>query len=79
MVNRGPVLPPRSVAEDMETRVIPAKLSAILVARFRAVYKDGAALLSEKRFGHGVHSFLEHMKLGLDLIPGLERVTLVRV
>ena len=37
----------------------------------------GAALTSEKCSVRVIHSFLAHILLGVDLIPGLERVILV--
>ena len=61
------------------TGVIPAELSANLAAHFRMLRKDGAALSSEKRSGWGVQSILAQLVLVLDLIPGLERVALVRL
>ena len=59
--------------------MVPAKLSTILADRFRTVHKDGADLSLEKHSDRGIQSFLMQITLGVDLIPGLERVTLVRV
>ena len=79
MVNPGPPWPPLLVAEALGTGSIPAELSAILVAHFRTVRKDGAALLAEKRLGRGIHSFLAQMASGLDPVHRLYRVTLAGV
>ena len=65
--------------EDLGTRVVPAELYTILADRFRTVRKDGVDLSSEKHSGRGIHSFLMQIALRVDLIPGLERVALVRV
>ena len=64
MVGLGPLRPPRTVVEDLGTGAIPVKLSAILVARFQTVREDGASLLSEKRSGWGIHSFLAQLGVG---------------
>ena len=74
-----PLRLPRSVVEALGTGEIPAELSAILVAAFRTVHKDGAARSSEKRLGRGIHSFLAQLALVVDPIHGLEQVTLVGV
>ena len=79
MVDLHPTQPPRLVAEAMGTGAIPAELSVILTPFLREVHKDGAALSPEKCSGRGVHSFLEQLMSGVNLIPGLEQVTLVRV
>ena len=42
------------------------------------VHEDGVALSSEKRLVRGNHSFLEQLLSGVDLIPCLDWVTLVR-
>ena len=65
--------------EALGTGAIPAELSMILTARFQTVRKDWAALFSEKRSGRGINSFLAQLASGVELIHGLERVTLVRV
>ena len=65
--------------EDLGNRVVPAELSTILADRFRTVRKDGADLSSEKHSGRGIHSFLMQIALGVDLIPGQERLALFRV
>ena len=67
------------MAEARGTGAIPDELSVILVDHFRTVRKDGAALTSDKRSDRGIHSFLVQIASGLDLIPGLEEATLVRV
>ena len=74
-----PLRLPLLVAEALGTRAIPGELSAILVGRFQAVREEGAALPSDKRSGQGIHSFLVQLMLGVDHIPGLERVILVEV
>ena len=68
-----------SEAEALGTGVISVKLSAILAAHFRTVRKNGEALLSDKRSGQGIHSFLAQITPGGNLIPGLDLVTLVGV
>ena len=67
------------MAEALESGTIPAELAAILAAHFQTVCEDGAALSLEKRSGWGIHSFLEQLVPGVDPVPSLERVTLVRV
>ena len=79
MVDLAPLWPPWLVAEALGKKAIPAKLSAILAAHFRTVRKDGVARSSEKRLGRGIHSFLTQLALGVNLITGLERVSLVGV
>ena len=79
MVDPGGLRPPCSVAEDLGTGAIPAKLSAILAAHSQTVSKDGAALTAEKRSGQGIHSFLVQLESGVDPVPGLDRVTVVGV
>ena len=37
------------------------------------------ALSLEESLGQGIHSFLDQIALGVELVPGLERVTLVGV
>ena len=66
-----PPRPPRLVEEALGTGVILCELSAILTGRFRTVCKDGAALPLDKRSGRGIQSFLAHIPLGVDHIPGL--------
>ena len=77
MVDPSPPRPPWPVTEALGTRAIPYELSAILTACFCTVCEDGAALSSDKRSGRGIHSFLAQLALGVDLIPGLDQVTLV--
>ena len=77
MVDPGPLRPPRSVAEALGTGSIPADLAAILGTDSRTVREDRADLPPEKCLG--INSFLEHLALGVDMVPGLERVTLVVV
>ena len=67
------------VAVALETGAIPDKFSAILVDFFGTVCKDGAALPSDNHSGWGIHSFLAQIELGVELFPGLERVTLFGV
>ena len=70
---------PRSVAEVLETGLIPAELAAILAEHSRTVRKDGSARTPEKRTGRVLHVFLLHLALGELPVPGLEKVTLVGV
>ena len=79
MVNPPPPRPPRSVAEALGTGEIPDKLAAILALHSQTVREDRTALTPEKRSGQGIHSFLAQLTLGVDLVPGLERVTVVGV
>ena len=79
MVNSNPLRPPWLVAEALGTGAIPAEISAIFAARFRTICEDGAALSSKKCSGWGIHSFLTQLAYKVDLIPGLEQMTLVRV
>ena len=65
--------------EAIGTRAILAKLAVILAAHFRTVHKYGADLSMEKRSVQGIQSFLAKLTLGVDLIPILERVTLVGI
>ena len=74
-------VPPRMsrlVVEGLGTKAILDELSAILADRLRMVFEDGVALPSDKRSGREIHSFLAQLESGEDLIPGLDRVTLVR-
>ena len=79
MVGPGPLRPLWLVAEALGTGAILSKLSAILTACFRAVCKYGAALPSDKRFFRVIRSFVAQLVPGVDLIPGLEQVTLLGV
>ena len=78
-LTRPPPQPPRWVAEALGTGAIPGKLSAILSGRFRTVCEDGTALPLDKRSVRGLHSFLAQLALGVDHIPGLDRVNLLGV
>ena len=77
MVDPPPPRPPWLVAEDMGNILILAELAMILADHFHTVRKEGASLSEEKRSGRGIHFFLSQMALGVDLVPGLEKVTLV--
>ena len=79
MVDPVPLRPPWSLVEALGTGAILDDISAILTASFRTVREDGAALYSEKLSDRGIHYFLAQLALRLDLIPILERVTLVGV
>ena len=79
MVDLGPLRPPRSVAEALGTRSIPAKLAAILAVQSRTACDDGTALTPEKRLGRGIHYFLSQLASGVDPVPGLKRLTVVGV
>ena len=76
MVDLGPPRPPRSVAEALGTKAIPADLSIILALHSRTVREDGAACTLEVRLGQVIHSFLAELASEVDLVPGLERVTI---
>ena len=67
------------VAEDIGTGTIPADLAAILVAHSQTVHEDGTDRTPEERLGRAIHSFLAQLASGVDLIPGLERATMVRI
>ena len=71
MLDPPPPRTTRLVAEDLGTGAIPGDLSAILVSRFRTVFRYGLSLPSDKRSGLGVHYFLMQIALGVDHIPGL--------
>ena len=79
MVDPDPPYMTQLVEEALGTGVILCELSAILTGRFRTVCKDGAALPLDKRSGRGIQSFLAHIPLGVDHIPGLDRVNLLGV
>ena len=76
MVDLGLPRPPRSVAEALGTKAIPADLSIILALHSRTVREDGAACTLEVRLGQVIHSFLAELASEVDLVPGLERVTI---
>ena len=79
MLNPSPPRPPRLVAEALGTGAIPAELSAILAARFQMVREDEEEITWDKRSDRDIQSYLVKLVLGVELIPGLELVTLVRV
>ena len=79
MVNQGLLRSPRSVAEVVGTRSIPAELVAIFAEHSRTVRKDGLACTPEERTGREMHAFLLHLALGEVPVHGRERVTLVGV
>ena len=79
MVDQGPPWSLRSVSGDLGTGAILAKLAAILAAHSRTVCKDGTTCTPEERSGRVIHSFLPQLAMGVDLIPGLERVTVVGI
>ena len=58
---------------------IPADLTAIIAAQSQTVCEEGAALAVEKRSGRRIHFFLVNLASGVDLVPGLDRVTVARV
>ena len=78
MVESGDPWTPRLVKEDVGTRAIPAELATILAAHFLTVCENGAALAVENFSGQGIHSFLAHLTSGVDAVPFLEQVTVVR-
>ena len=79
MVKLGTLWPPRSLAEDMRNGEIPSEIAAILAAHSCTVCKDRMALTPEKSSGRGIHSFLAQPALGVDPVPGLDRVTAKQV
>ena len=79
MVDMGPPWPPQLVAEALGNGSILGELDAILADHSRTILEDRKALSAEKRSVWGIHSFLTQLTLGLDPVPGLDRVTLVGV
>ena len=79
MIAPPPPRPPWSVAEALGTGAIPDELAAILAAHSQTVREYGTALTPDKCLGRGIISFLAQLELGVEPVPGLERVTLVGV
>ena len=77
MVDPGPLRPPRLVVEALGIGEILSKLADILAAYSRTVCYDRTSLTPEVRSGRVIHSFLEELASEVDLVPGLERVTMV--
>ena len=67
------------MAEALRTGAILAELAAILADHSQTLFKDRADLTPEKRSGRWIHSFLAQLESGLNAVPGLEWVTVVRV
>ena len=67
------------MAEALGTGANPAELATILVAHSQTARMDGTPRTPEERSGRGLHSFIAHLAFGEVPVPGLERVTLVRV
>ena len=67
------------VAEALGTGAIPAELAAILTVYSRTVCKDGTACTPEEHLGRGIQSLLAQLALGVERVPGLERVTVIGV
>ena len=61
------------------TSRIPENLVEALLARFRVTREDGGSPSTEKRYGCGVHSFLDHLASGVDPVPGLEWMALLQI
>ena len=57
----------------------PKTFPRYLRAVFQTVCEEGGALSTEKRSRRGLHSFLEHIELGVDPVPGMERIFLLGV
>ena len=79
MFDPGPLRPPWLVLEALGTGAILTEIATILASHSQTVRKDRAALLADKCLGRGIQYFLVQMASGVDPVPGLERVTLVRV
>ena len=79
MVDLGPPQTPRLVVKALVTGAIPAELSAILAAHYQIVCEDGMARTPEERSVQVIHSFLAQLVSGMDLVPSLDRVTMVRL
>ena len=77
MVVPGPPCPPPLLAKALGTGAIPSELAVILVAHSKTVRDDRIARTSEVRSGRVIHSFLAELALEVDLVPSLERVTMV--
>ena len=79
MFDPGPLRPPWLVLEALGTGAILTEIATILASHSQTVRKDRAALLADKCLGRGIQYFLAQLASGVDPVPGLERVTLVRV
>ena len=79
MVNPDLPWPPRLVGEVLGT----VRLPTILLSQFwRGSGSQGRMVhrcLTEKRYGHGVHSFLDHLASGVEPVLGFELVALLQV
>ena len=74
----SPTRPPcsgRRIWGPEQSRTNSLQSSQPVSGRFASM---GRPLYSEKRSGRGIHSFLAHLALGVDLITGLKGVNLVR-
>ena len=79
MVDLGTPWPPRSVVEALGTGEISAELAVILVTHSQTVHEDRTAYTPEERLVWVIHSFLAQISSRVDLVPGLERVTMVGI
>ena len=61
------------------TSSLPGNLVKALSERFRDMREEVVSLLTEKRSGRGVHSFLAHIASGVDMVPGFEGVAILQV
>ena len=74
----SPTRPPclgRRIWGPEQSRPNSLQSSQPVFGRFASM---GRPLYSKKRSGRGIHSFLAHLALGVDLITGLKGVNLVR-
>ena len=79
MVNQSPLWPPQLVAEALGTGAIPDELAAILAAHYQTVHEYRTDRMPEERSIRLIHSVLAQLASGMDLVPGLERVTAVGI
>ena len=81
MVFPNPPQPPQLVGEVLGIGRIPDTLIKILASRFWMVRGDGGGggLSTDKLTGRCLYSFPVHLASGVDLIPGLEHMSLLGV
>ena len=72
MVNLNPPLPPQLVGEVLGTKRLPGNLVAALSDQLQVTKEVGGPLSPEKRYGRGVHYFLDHLASEVDPVPGFE-------
>ena len=79
MVDPEPPQTPRLVGEVIRTVQHPDDLVEALFRQFRVTRDDGRSLLTEKRYGCGVHSFLTHFASRVEPVLGFNQVALLQV